>query len=132
MAVVAANVIVFVRQLAEAEKDGFRGAWAAMRERVWGVVGRALRAPLGVVLMAITVVGIPFAIWKLVGWAFAQQEVLFTDKSIRESLRGSSELVRGRWWRAVRVVVFLTVLSLVVGPVLTFALIFTTLPLLVI
>ena len=57
---------------------------------------------------------------------------MFTDKSIRESLRGSSELVRGRWWRAVRVVLFLTVLSLVTGPLFTLALIFTPLPFLVI
>ncbi|HEY4779750.1 MAG TPA: hypothetical protein VIH47_09180 [Solirubrobacterales bacterium] len=132
MAVVAAIVIVLVRDVAESRPAGFRSSLAGMGQRFWRVVGASLLATLGVVLMTITVVGIPFAIWKLVGWAFAQQEVLFTDKSIRESLRGSSELVRGRWWRAVRVVVFLTVLSLVVGPVLTFALIFTTLPLLAI
>jgi hypothetical protein len=132
MAVVAAIVIVFVRQLATGEGAGFRAAWRGMSERFWRVVGAQLLATLGVILMALTVVGIPFALWKLVGWAFAQQEVLFTDKSIRESLRGSSELVRGRWWRAVRVVVFLTLLSAVTGPVLTLALIFTPLPFLVI
>jgi hypothetical protein len=132
MAVVAAIVIVLVRDVAESRPAGFRSSLAGMGQRFWRVVGASLLATLGVVLMAVTVIGIPFAVWKLVGWAFAQQEVLFTDKSIRESLRGSSELVRGRWWRAVRVVVFLTVLSLVVGPVLTFALIFTALPLLVI
>jgi hypothetical protein len=132
MALVAAIVIVFVRQLVESQPAGFGSAWGGMRERFWRVVGAQLLATLGVALMALTVVGIPFAIWKLVGWAFVQQEVLFTDKSIRQSLRGSSELVRGRWWRAVRVVAFLTALSLVVGPVLTFALIFTGLPLLAI
>ena len=79
--------------------------------------------------MAITVVGIPFALWKLVGWAFVQQEVLFTDKSLREAFRGSSDLVRGRWWHAVRPVVFFSVLTIVAGPVLSFALIFTPLPL---
>ncbi len=132
MAVVAAIVIVFVRGLVESEPTGFGRAWRGMRDRFWRVVGAQLLATLGIALMALTIVGIPFALWKLVGWAFVQQEVLFTDKTIRESLRGSSELVRGRWWRAVRVVVFLTVLSVVVGPVLTFALIFTSLPLLAI
>jgi hypothetical protein len=132
MAVVAAIVIVFVRQLVAGEGAGFRAAWRGMSKRFWRVVGAQLLATLGVALLALTVVGIPFALWKLVGWAFAQQEVLFTDKSIRESLRGSSELVRGRWWRAVRVVVFLTVLSLVTGPVFTLALIFTPLPFLAI
>ena len=82
--------------------------------------------------MAITVIGLPFAIWKLVGWSFVGQEVLFTDKSLRESFRGSSELVRGRWWHAVRVVLFLVAILFIAGPVLTLALIFTPLPFLLI
>ena len=57
--------------------------------------------------VAITIIGLPFAIWKLVGWSFVEQEVLFTDKTMRESFHGSSDLVRGRWWHTVRVVVFL-------------------------
>jgi len=34
------------------------------------------------ILLAVTVIGFPFAIWKYVSWLFVQQEVLFTDKSI--------------------------------------------------
>jgi len=130
MAVVAAVVIVFVRQLVASDPVAFRGSWRGMRERVWRVIGAQLLATLGLVLMFLSVIGIPFGIWKSVGWAFVQQEVMFTDKSIRESLRGSSELVRGHWWHAVRTVLFLYVLWTIAGPVLTLALIFTPLPLL--
>jgi hypothetical protein len=130
--VVAAIVVIFVRLLAESQPAGFRACWLGMRKRFWKIVGALLLASLGILLMAITVIGLPFAIWKLVGWSFAGQEVLFTDKSIRESLRGSSELVRGRWWRAVRVVVFLVALLFIAGPVLTLGLIFTPLPFLLI
>jgi hypothetical protein len=132
LAVVAAIVVIFVRLLAESQPAGFRACWRGMRERFWKIVGALLLASLGILLMAITVIGLPFAIWKLVGWSFAGQEVLFTDKSIRQSLRGSSELVRGRWWRAVRVVVFLVAILFVAGPVLTLGLIFTPLPFLLI
>ncbi len=132
MAVVAATVIAFVRTLEESGQPSFRASLAGMRARFWRVVGASLLATLGVTLMAITVIGIPWALWKLVGWAFAQQEVMFTGKPIRKSLRGSSAVVRGSWWRAARTVLFLTVLSLAAGPVLTFALIFTSLPLLLI
>ena len=75
-----------------------------MRARFWRVVGAQLLATLGVLLLALTVIGIPFALWKLVGWSFVQQEVIFTDKGFRESFRASSELVRGRWLRTARVV----------------------------
>jgi hypothetical protein len=132
LAVVAAIVIIFMRLLVESRPAGFRACWNGMRERFWRVVAALLLATLGILLMSITIVGIPFAIWKLVGWSFVGQEVLFTDKSLRESFRGSSELVRGRWWHAVRVVVFLVALLFVTGPVFTLALIFTPLPFLVI
>lgn len=128
-AIVAAIVIVYVRELVESRPAGFRVAFRGMRARVWRVVFAQLLATIGPILMAITIIGIPWAIWKLVGWAFVQQEVLFTDKSLRESFRGSSDLVRGRWWHTVRAVLFFAVLTTVAGPVLTFALIFTTIPL---
>jgi hypothetical protein len=132
LAVVAAIVIIFMRLLVESRPAGFRACWNGMRERFWRIVGALLLATLGIGLMAITVIGIPFAVWKLVGWSFVGQEVLFTEKSLRESFRGSSELVRGRWWHAVRVVVFLAALLFVAGPVLTLGLIFTPLPFLAI
>jgi hypothetical protein len=132
LAVVAAIVVIFMRLLVESRPAGFRACWKGMRERFWRIVAALLLATLGVSLMAITVIGLPLAIWKLVGWSFVGQEVLFTDKSLRESFRGSSELVRGRWWHAVRVVVFLVAILFVAGPVLTLGLIFTPLPFLAI
>jgi hypothetical protein len=93
------------------------------------VLGQLL-ATLGVILMAITVIGLPFAVWKYVGWMFVQQEILFEDRSLREAFRGSSRLVSGRWWHTVRVAGFLWLVSIVVGPVLGFALIFTNFSLL--
>jgi hypothetical protein len=124
-ALVAAVVIVFVRELCRGRRAGFvdsvRGALARFRR----VVAAQVLAILGLTLMALTVIGFPFAVWKYVSWLFVQQEVLFTDKSIRESFRGSSELVRGRWWHTVRVAAPLWLLSVAAGPILGFALIFT-------
>jgi hypothetical protein len=82
--------------------------------------------------MAITVVGLPFAAWKYVGWLFIQQQIMFEDKHPREAFRGSSELVRGRWWYALRVAAVFVVIGVVAGPVLGFALIFTNISLLLI
>jgi hypothetical protein len=46
-----------------------------------------------------------------------------------EAFRGSSALVRGRWWHTVRVAAPLWLLSVAAGPILGFALIFTGLDL---
>lgn len=126
---VAAIVIVFVREVTRRHETGFRDSVAGTWARFWRVVGAQLLATLATTLMLATVIGAPFAVWKYVSWLFVQQEVLFTDKSIRESFRGSSELVRGRWWHTVRVAGPLWLFSIVAGPMLGFALIFTAFPL---
>lgn len=128
-ALVAAVVIVFVRELVRGRKVGLLDSVRGMLARFWRVVVAQLLAVLGTTLLALTVIGLPFAAWKYVSWLFVQQEVLFTDKSIRESFRGSSELVRGRWWHTVRVAGVLWLLSITAGPILGFALIFTDFPL---
>jgi hypothetical protein len=127
-AIVAAVVVVFVRLLVESRPAGFLASFRGMGQRFWRVVGAQLMATIGVVLLAVTVIGLPFAIYKYVAWNFVKQEVLFTDKRIRAAFRDSSDLVRGRWWHTVRVAGFLWLLSVVVGPVASFALIFTSLP----
>ena len=129
MAIVAAAVVVFVRLLVESKPASFGAAWRGMGQRFWRVVGGQLLVVLGVFLLAITVVGLPWAVYNYVAWSFVKQEVLFTDKSIRGALRGSRDLVRGRWWHTLRVAGFLFLVSIAVGPVLSFALIFTSLPL---
>ncbi|HEX3737161.1 MAG TPA: hypothetical protein VHV53_06425 [Solirubrobacterales bacterium] len=128
-ALVAAIAVVVAREALRSREVGFRQALRGVRERFWRVVGAQLLATLGVLVLALTVIGLPWALWKLVGWSFVQQEVLFTDKSFRESFRASSELVRGRWLRTARVVVIFYVIGVATGPILTFALIFTALPL---
>jgi hypothetical protein len=128
-ALVAAIAIVVAREALRSREVGFRQALGGVRERFWRVVGAQLLATFGVLVLALTVIGLPWAIWKLVGWSFVQQEVLFTDKGFRESFRASSELVRGRWFRTARVVAIFYVIGIAAGPILTFALIFTALPL---
>ncbi len=123
-AIVAAAVIVCVVLVDQGRGAGFVAGYRGMGRRFWRVVGAQLLATLGVTAMAITVIGAPFALWKLVGWQFVQQQILLEDKGFRAAFRDSSELVRGRWWRTARVSLFFYVLSIVAGPVVGFALIF--------
>jgi hypothetical protein len=131
-ALVAAVVIVAVRQISETGESHFVDAYRGMWRRFRRVVGAQLLATLGVFLMVITVIGIPFAAWKYVGWLFLQQQILFEDKPLREAFRGSSELVRGRWWYTLRVAAVFWLIGVVTGPALGFALIFADLSLILI
>jgi hypothetical protein len=118
--------------LVENGETGFGAAYRGMWQRFRRVVGAQLLATLALILMAVTIVGLPFAAWKYIGWLFVQQQILFEDRPLREAFRGSSDLVRGRWWHTLRVAVVLWLISVVAGPLLGFALIFTALPLILI
>lgn len=128
-AAVAAVVITFMGQLERGQPTGFVAACRGVRQGFWRAVIGQLLASLLVLLLALTVVGIPIAIWKYVGWQFVQQEILFEDKRMREAFRGSSRLVRGLWWRTARAAGFFWLIGVATGPVLGLALIFTNLSL---
>jgi hypothetical protein len=154
-AVAAVAVITFARELERGRTLGPAGAYRALLPHFWrsvsaGLLAWALLSLLAVtilwtptairellewqvfeeklILLATTIIGIPIAIRLLVDWQFVRQEVLFEDRTVRDSFRGSSRLVRGQWWRALRMVVFLWLLGVIAGPLLGFALVFTTLP----
>ena len=126
--IASAAVIAFVRNLERQQDLGFAATWGAVLRRLWRLVAVQLLVLLLLVLLAVTIIGIPFAIRKYVDWQFAQQEVLFEDRSIRDALRGSTRLVRGHWWHTAAVAGTFWVLSQIPGPLLGFALLFTTVP----
>jgi hypothetical protein len=128
-AAAAAAIIAFVRDLDRGERAGFVLAYREMFARFWRLIGGQLLVSILTALLAITVIGIPIAIWKYIDWQFVQQEILFKDKSIRDAFRGSTKVVRGHWWRTLRIAGFFWLLSVVAGPVLGFALIFANLSL---
>lgn len=125
-AIVSAVVVVFVRSLAETGDADTADSWREMVQRFWRLLAAPLLAWLTILALAITLVGIPLAIWLLVRWALVQQETVFHDASVGAAFRDSARLVRGRWLHAFRVVLFFSLIGLI-GPVLHFALLFTAL-----
>jgi Vacuolar protein sorting-associated protein 62 len=126
--VASAAVIAFVRDLDRGQGASFGRSWVDVWHRLWRLIVVELVATVLVVLLMITIIGIPYGIKKFVDWQLAQQEVLFEDRSIREALRGSTHMVRGHWWHTGVVAATFWVLSQVPGPLLGFALLFTAIP----
>jgi hypothetical protein len=128
-AIIAGVLITFVRELADGRPAGAGAAFRGTLDRFWRLAFCQLLATVAVVLIALTIIGIPYAVKKYVDWQFVQQEIVFKNASIRDAFRGSTRLVRRRWWRTVRVAGFFWLLSVVTGPMLGFALIFANLSL---
>jgi len=79
-----------------------------------------------VFLLTITVVGIPFAVHRFIRWSLFAQAGMLDDVSATESLRRSSELVRGRWWRTFGFTVLVDALAVLSGPLLGVGLLLLT------
>ena len=89
---------------ARGETPSFLGSYRAVVTRYRPVIGVTVRYFGITVLLAITVVGIPFAIARLVRWFFSLQAVVLRDLPPSEALELSSRVVAGRWWRTLGVI----------------------------
>ena len=93
----------------------------------WRSLGRGMVTELGMVLLlTITVVGIPFAIHRFIRWSLFAEACMLDDLPANESLRRSSELVKGRWWRTFGFTVVVDVLAILSGPLLGVGLLLLT------
>ncbi len=103
-------------------KEAYRAAFRHLRALAGGFIRQ-----LGMLLLlTITVIGIPFAIHRFIRWSLFTQTCVLEERSARESLRSSSELVRGRWWRSFGFTALVDILVIVSGPVLGVALLLLT------
>jgi hypothetical protein len=122
--IIAAAVIAAVRQLHDGRPATLVTAYRLTLSRFWRLIGAVVLFNLALIGLFITVIGSPIAIWKYMDWQFLQQEILFEDRSIREAFRGSTGVVRGHWWRTFLIAGFFELISVAIGPVLGFFLIF--------
>jgi len=93
----------------------------------WRSLGKGMLTELGMILLlTITVVGIPFAIHRFIRWSLFAQACMLEDLSANESLRRSSVLVKGRWWRTFGFTMLVDVLAILSGPLLGVGLLLLT------
>jgi hypothetical protein len=65
---------------------------------------------LAAMLLSITVVGIPFAIYLVLGWMLATPAIVLEGLGGRAALRRSAQLVKGRRWRMLGFLILMTLL----------------------
>ena len=79
-----------------------------------------------VVLLQLTVVAMPIAIWLLVRWSLFAQCIVLEDLPWRAGLTRSHALVRGHWWRVAAVTLAVVGFALLLGPIAGVALLLAT------
>lgn len=85
--------------------------------------GRALAGATGVqfvliVVLVLSVIGIPFAVYYFIRTSLFAQECVLEDESAIGSLRASGQLTRRHWWRTFAFTTLVNVIAILSGPLL--------------
>jgi hypothetical protein len=119
--VVNASVAAVLRQIDIGRRPTVPDAYRAVRVHLWTLVWARLKA-LGIVsLLALSVIGIPFALLRIVRWLFVEQAIMLDGADSRTALAVSAGVVKDRWWRTCASVIVLGIVGLLTGPVVAIA-----------
>ncbi len=77
----------------------FSSAYDVAFGRFWSLAGGVLRAAAIVLLLVVTIIGIPWAIQRAIRWLFVEQAVILDGAGAQAALRVSADAVAGSWWR---------------------------------
>ena len=87
-------------------------------DRFWQLLGCFLLWSGAIMILTITVIGIPFAIHFAVRWGLFIQTIMFEKPAIISALGRSSELVAGMWWRVCGMLLAILLLSTMVHSII--------------
>lgn len=85
-------------------------AYRATMNRLGSLLLTVIWAAIRLILMAVTIIGIPFAIYYGVSWALMSQVVMLENRGGTDATRRSRELVRGFWWKTLGLLVVVAIL----------------------
>jgi len=97
-AVVAGALIVALLAQDERQPASPGASYRLVFSRLGDLLGATYRAYLIVVLLALTIVGIPWAIMRAVRWVFVTQSVVVDERTSQQALNHSARVVEGHWW----------------------------------
>lgn len=86
-------------------------SYRATLNRLGALLVAILWSGLRLILMTVTIIGIPFAIYFGVAWSLLSQVVMLENVSGAGASRRSRELVRGYWWKTVGLLIVVLLLT---------------------
>jgi hypothetical protein len=120
--VVAPAVIVALKEIRAGRSPSARAAYGAAFDQLLSVGQAVFRSLAIVFLLAISVVGLPWAIRQSVRWSFVNQGVILDGARDQRALHASARAVAGRWWQTAGAVIALTLAGAALGPLIGIAL----------
>ncbi len=107
--IVEGYVTVVLGEMDAGRSPAVGTAFSVVIRRAPTLAGARLRASFHVILLLVTVLGMPWAVNRSVSWLFTEQMVLLEDYKGKEVLSASADLVRGSWRRTVGFVIAIVI-----------------------
>lgn len=112
---VAAALLVAIDDVENGKVPEFGRAYDVAFARFGALIAALLRVAFHAFLFAITIVGLPWAIQRLIRWAFVSQAVMLNGADPKSSLSVSAAAVEGSWWRTFGCLIAIGVPALMIG-----------------
>ncbi len=126
LTVVQAATAAAMLELDEGRPVRARRAYAIACRRLPALLASLVVTLAAVILLDLTVVGIPIAAWLVVRWSLFAQIAVLEELPAHRSLRRSGALAGGHWWKVATLSVVVTGLGLLAGPLLGALLLFAS------
>jgi hypothetical protein len=101
-----------------------RNAYRQTLPKLGSLLGTVLIVALALTIVSFTAIGVLLAAFLIVRWSFLAQVLVLEDTSGATGLHHSAQLVRGSWWRVASMILFITVVALLLGPLFGTVLLF--------
>jgi hypothetical protein len=95
-------------------RRAFARAWRHALAIALATAWQVLRS----LLLILTVVGIPLAVYRFMATSLFAQASVLEDRTARDALQASAELTRGRWWRTFAFTIIVNTVAILSGPLL--------------
>jgi hypothetical protein len=112
------------------EPTGGRGSaarsWAAVSEKFRALLLASIKSLVIVVLLMITIIGIPWGVRNAVWWSLIGQEVMLNGADEHNALKSSHARVTGSWWRTSGYTILVAGLAMISGTLIGLPLLLLT------
>jgi len=115
---VAPAVIEAVADIQQGRQPSVQRAYAAVMRDLRALLLAGVRAFIIVAALALTIVGLPWAIERAVRWSFISQAIVIDDASAANAPAISAGHMAGRWWRTAGTIAVLLFLAASLGPLI--------------
>lgn len=126
LTVVHAATAAAIVELDRGREVGARAAYRLALAKLRPTLVALVRAALVIALLSLTAFGALLGIWLAIRWSLLAQVAILEDNPSPGLLRRSARLVRGHWWRAASITLFVSGIGLLLGPLIGTLFLFAT------